>query len=406
VPQLTTQRSRGQVLVLFALMAIMLMTVAGLAVDGGYMMARRQRQQGAADLAALNGAACLITDVNTGQRPPQCLAQGVNNAQTEASTLASTTATAAGYSGVTPQATSSQVTVNVVTQPPTFFLQLMGISSLRVSASAVAGAAGLTFDPSLAPLAGCGSAMFQKQNLGHYPSTPTHDILLGTGTAADPFRLDTSYIKSPTDPGTWPDGTLIATDPYRWYWTLQGAQMSSVNGGKDTNGANGCPQESNFKGAICDPKKMTTHGDCPTPRTFPYQADQNGGNDDAEVNSGPSNVGPGACPGSGQPNAPTWTFPDVPRPNPVPIPTTRSQCSLWLPIIGPGSTNDHARLVTWGCFEMYEGNNGNYKWWGILRPASPTVLNPANGQPYCNYGQFTGAPPSGFTVPAISQLTG
>ena len=59
------QPRRGQTLIFFALVSIVLMGALGLALDGGYNYAQRRAMQNAADAAALAGANALAGN-NTG----------------------------------------------------------------------------------------------------------------------------------------------------------------------------------------------------------------------------------------------------------------------------------------------------------------------------------------------------
>src|SRR5688572_791451 len=84
------KKQPGQILVLFALMAPMLTTFVGLAVDGGFWLGRHQRARAAADLAALNGAYCIIEASNT-------LCTAANALGTNGRGMALATASVNGY---------------------------------------------------------------------------------------------------------------------------------------------------------------------------------------------------------------------------------------------------------------------------------------------------------------------
>lgn len=82
-----TRRDEGQILVVFALFAVVLVALAGLVLDGGGTFVQRRGQQNASDLAALAGANAWITDtdVNTRNASAIAAAQAVatNNGYTD-----------------------------------------------------------------------------------------------------------------------------------------------------------------------------------------------------------------------------------------------------------------------------------------------------------------------------------
>lgn len=57
--QITTHRERGQNLVVFAILMIVFLALAGLVIDGGFSLAKRREAQNAADAGALAGAEVL-----------------------------------------------------------------------------------------------------------------------------------------------------------------------------------------------------------------------------------------------------------------------------------------------------------------------------------------------------------
>ncbi|HUY28671.1 MAG TPA: pilus assembly protein TadG-related protein [Candidatus Binataceae bacterium] len=129
------RRDRGQVLVALALSIVVILIGAGLAADVGYMQRQKQRMQVAADAAAIAGASALLTNATSPS------AAGENDAALNGFTAGS---------GVTvtinnpPQsgnfASNSSYVEAIIDQPqPTWFLSMLGLKTLDVSARAVAG---------------------------------------------------------------------------------------------------------------------------------------------------------------------------------------------------------------------------------------------------------------------------
>jgi len=124
------QESDGQVLVLFVLMLIPIFAVLGLGIDGANIFSQQRAAQAVADLSALAGVANLQGGFST------------------ATTAAQTTATNNGYTdGVAGASVSvntdymgdpSQLQVIISYPVPTYFIQVIGISTIGVSAQAVA----------------------------------------------------------------------------------------------------------------------------------------------------------------------------------------------------------------------------------------------------------------------------
>ncbi len=135
----TTDRSRGQVLALFALSLVAVLSAAALAFDAGLMYVERRDQQNAADAAALAGA--------------RYLTSSTPDARQDATDAAALVATANGF---TDTKNNARVAIHVppVTGPyvgrngfievqisatrPSIFAAIMGILNWDVSARAVA----------------------------------------------------------------------------------------------------------------------------------------------------------------------------------------------------------------------------------------------------------------------------
>jgi Flp pilus assembly protein TadG len=121
--------SAGQILVVFALSMVVIISMTGLALDGGATFSQRRDQQTATDLAALAGANDYL----------------INNAQTEAVDRAKAIAASNGFTdgadGTTVSVTvdtSNGVAVSVVIDKPhkNSFLAIVGIATWLVTTNA------------------------------------------------------------------------------------------------------------------------------------------------------------------------------------------------------------------------------------------------------------------------------
>jgi Flp pilus assembly protein TadG len=136
----------GQALVLGALGMVVLMMMAGLGVDVGYLKYQKQQMQKAADAGALAGATALI---NYGQSVGQTQiikagrsdagANGFTNGQNGISV---TVNNPPKTNGDPFQGNAKYVEVIVSQVRPTFFMRLAGYNSINVSSRAVATAVG------------------------------------------------------------------------------------------------------------------------------------------------------------------------------------------------------------------------------------------------------------------------
>lgn len=126
---------RGQALVLFALLLVVILGAAGLLVDGGMAWANRRQAQAAADLAAIAAAKAIA------ESGFQCNAVGLASAQAAATSVAGFN----GFSNVTveyPASTGnhtgcSYVRVTVSRNMATTFSRVMGQNTWTPQASAV-----------------------------------------------------------------------------------------------------------------------------------------------------------------------------------------------------------------------------------------------------------------------------
>jgi hypothetical protein len=127
----SNERGEGQVVVLFALFAIVLVGILALAIDVGYLYSERRELQSAADAAALAGGAALIN--------------GATNAQIDASADAYLAANGVDGSGspvinvaIAGNRRAGTVTVDVERDVQRFFLGAIYAGAWEVGAHAVA----------------------------------------------------------------------------------------------------------------------------------------------------------------------------------------------------------------------------------------------------------------------------
>jgi len=135
----------GQALVLAALGMIVLMMMAGLGVDVGYLKYQKQQMQKAADAGALAGATALINYGNTvGQKQVTKAAQSdaaANGYQDGQNGVSVKVNNPPKTSGDPFEGKPEYVEVIVSQVRPTFFMRLAGYNSINVSSRAVATAA-------------------------------------------------------------------------------------------------------------------------------------------------------------------------------------------------------------------------------------------------------------------------
>ena len=122
---------------MLAITILVILVGAGLAVDVGYMERQKQRMQVAADAAAVAGASALITNAES---PASA---GDNDATLNGFTTAAGTTITINNPPKSGAFTSNDSYVEaIIDQPqPTWFLSLLGIKTMDVSARAVAGTA-------------------------------------------------------------------------------------------------------------------------------------------------------------------------------------------------------------------------------------------------------------------------
>jgi Flp pilus assembly protein TadG len=133
-------RERGQILVLFALGAIVLIAMVGLVLDGGDTYAQRRDEQNGADMAAMAGANAYMNQpgsvtAKTNAARSAAVAAGTRNGYTQGT--ASTTVNVA----VTLMSSGATVKVDITRPHTNAFARVMGFNQwpVTVTASALAG---------------------------------------------------------------------------------------------------------------------------------------------------------------------------------------------------------------------------------------------------------------------------
>ena len=131
-------RESGQTLALFALMLPVIIGMAGLGVDASNVYLHFRNAQSAADLGALAGARLL---------PHSPTATDYTTAENRAMSVAGSNGYSSGVTANAPyvdgagQTHGDEVEVIITSAVPTYFLPLLGISSMDVNVRAVAGSA-------------------------------------------------------------------------------------------------------------------------------------------------------------------------------------------------------------------------------------------------------------------------
>ena len=145
LPPRANRPNRGQALAFLALFLVVLLALLGLGVDGGNLYLHRRGAQVAADASALAGARVMGTPTSTGaairaEIEKYASANQVDNPAQNVSAYytddsGARLGTITSSSG-TPPASATGVEVVMTQQANTFFLPILGINSLRVSALA------------------------------------------------------------------------------------------------------------------------------------------------------------------------------------------------------------------------------------------------------------------------------
>jgi Flp pilus assembly protein TadG len=125
--------ARGQVMVLISVAMIAIMGMIGVVVDVGYLQHQRNMMQTAADSAAMAGA----EELNYGDQVAAGKADAASNGYTNGQASVSVSINNPPSTG--PNTSNATYVEAIVSKPePTYFLRVLGFSSVTVSARAVA----------------------------------------------------------------------------------------------------------------------------------------------------------------------------------------------------------------------------------------------------------------------------
>lgn len=184
----TPQSQQGAILALLAIGMVVLVAMAGLALDGGHMMLNKTRLQNTVDAAALTAAKTLNVTADEGLATNDALALFAANAAATGNAELGAEYTAGGIT-VAVQFSSTLNPFVPGTGPaeyvrvratdytlPSWLLQVMGFNNKIIGASAVAGPSPtITSLCNLAPIMACGTPGSGPPYYGYAPEAP--DIL-------------------------------------------------------------------------------------------------------------------------------------------------------------------------------------------------------------------------------------
>ena len=120
----STHKERGQNLLIFAVLLVVMIGLAGLVIDGGFSLAKRREAQNAADAGALAGAAILCQGGTTTAAQAQAIdyAVNLNNASTAGVNFG-----------------NDVITVTTTIPHETFLMRIFGTNVVTTTATASAG---------------------------------------------------------------------------------------------------------------------------------------------------------------------------------------------------------------------------------------------------------------------------
>ena len=174
----------GQALILISLSLVVVISFGALAIDVGFLCFTKERMQTAADAAAVAAAQSL----NDGGSYSTATTAASNVAALDGfSTTAGTGVTVTATEPATaPYNTTSYVQVTVAQPQPTYFLGVLGYSSVNVSASAIGGvenASGCIYalDPSKSGAIGVSGNVTVTSACGIVDDSSSTDALTATG---------------------------------------------------------------------------------------------------------------------------------------------------------------------------------------------------------------------------------
>ena len=168
----------GQVLVIFAFFALVLVGFVALSIDAGFLMAERRQVQSAADAAALAAASAAQDRLPMGQVTMHAREYGQINAGPDASVTVNRPPSRGQYAG-------NGSYIEVVVQKPVerFFIGAVYDGPWEVSASAVAGLEPIKMDAALLAL---------NSSSGGIQTSGSTDIRVVKGSVVSNYAINTS----------------------------------------------------------------------------------------------------------------------------------------------------------------------------------------------------------------------
>ena len=299
--RLSTAKSRGQVLIVYAMAGVAIMGVAGLAIDGGHIFTQRRLAQNGADSAALVGARDIVNG-----RYSSVSSDVTTYGQGNAGTTATVTWGYVNNAGSTvSQTNATGVSVLVTKSFPTFLLPVLGVPNFTVSARGTA----------------------RVQVLG--------------GTTDVPFIVCADALRYQNSPTAYPGGILdYTTSPPSIvpgavgsaFW-IHGSQLGQDGGDCGWTGGN-----VKFKG-----NALGGTGCGSLPCYYPWDQGTSSGSTDVRV------AGMQGCSGTvdSYVDGCVALLPIMPRMN-----GTGDTCARPIPSTNGG---DNTCVVAWSAFQIYQG---------------------------------------------------
>src|SRR5579884_140113 len=119
----------GQILVIFALVQVVLLAMAGFAVDYGALLVEKTKLQNAVDAASLAGARALVDGTNPGTTAARTAVTNYLSSMGFSAASGATITTTFDATG----GTTDTVHVQVTKVAPTYFIKVIGINSVTIS---------------------------------------------------------------------------------------------------------------------------------------------------------------------------------------------------------------------------------------------------------------------------------
>jgi Flp pilus assembly protein TadG len=135
LPHASRKNARGQVLLLTAMAIVVLIGFVALATDTGILWSQRRQMQTATDAAAIAGVSALRSKTSISSAASNVASlNGFTNGVNNATVTVNNPPSGGTYAG-----NSNYVEVVIAQQEPTYFLRVLGNSSVKVSTRAVSG---------------------------------------------------------------------------------------------------------------------------------------------------------------------------------------------------------------------------------------------------------------------------